>query len=564
MATKSVIEIDVLDEKFQKFKAEFDKFRDALASIPKDIDNVNSRWSKGIPDNDKVNKKIQDMGKALKDTGNEFKNIALSTGKIALNLASGAISIAKWLALGSLFTGFGLGKLAESTSDVRKRAQGLGITTGELRAADVNFSRYLDVQGTLSNIADIRSDLSRRQIINRLAGGNTEGKDIAQLLPSIIRGAITQFKAGGQTQQYAEALGLTQVFSLEELRRLSSLNEQELKKTISDYEKDRQSLAIDDAASYAWQNFWIQLKRSGNSIETSLIKGLEPLTPQLEKFSKVMAGLIDDFFKNHDVKKLIDDLATRIKDFVTYLGSKQFKQDFNDFLTNVGKVKTALGILVDSVIWTANFLKNPSKWFSENAEKTANTPIVIQKTTEPNEIIKKLAEWGIIPTSQELFGKNKSLAERNFNPGNLKYVGQQGATLGAGGFAKFANDQAGLQALATQLNLYDTGKSKAAGYKKIDTIADIIKLYAPVGAENSAESVKNYIALASKSAGVGANEHIDFSKNPETLYALISAISKMESGKDRFTPAQVKVLVQNNTGGNAIATAHALPGGQGS
>ena len=36
---------------------------------------------------------------------------------------------------------------------------------------------------------------------------------------------------------------------------------------------------------------------------------------------------------------------------------------------------------------------------------------------------------------------------RNNNPGNLRFVGQAGATPGEGGFAKFETPQAGLDAL---------------------------------------------------------------------------------------------------------------------
>ena len=42
MATKSVIEIDILDEKFQAFQKAFEKYQQALKAMPADWNKVNS------------------------------------------------------------------------------------------------------------------------------------------------------------------------------------------------------------------------------------------------------------------------------------------------------------------------------------------------------------------------------------------------------------------------------------------------------------------------------------------------------------------------------------------
>lgn len=71
---------------------------------------------------------------------------------------------------------------------------------------------------------------------------------------------------------------------------------------------------------------------------------------------------------------------------------------------------------------------------------------------------------------------------RNNNFGNLNYVGQEGASLeakngnGEARFAKFNTPEEGFRALANQLTSYSEGTSKAAGYKKLNTVQDIIKL----------------------------------------------------------------------------------------
>ena len=235
MATKSVIEIDILDEKFQAFQKAFEKYQQALKAMPADWNKVNSSIVN-------IDKKQKDFNKSLRDGNSLLKEAANSTGMIARNLASSVVSIGKWLAVSATVGGFGLGGLASSASDYRRTAQGLGVTTGQLRGANVTLGRYINPETTFGNIADIQADLSRRQILGRLGAG--QGQNPAEALPNIIRNAVQQFKQGGQTQQYAEAMGLTQVFSMQELRRLASLNAKELEDTIKDFERARKAYQI--------------------------------------------------------------------------------------------------------------------------------------------------------------------------------------------------------------------------------------------------------------------------------------------------------------------------------
>ena len=344
MATKSVIEIDVLDDKFKAFADAFAKYQEALKKMPGDWQRVNTAATAGSANVAKniaqATKNQKDLNKAVGDSSFGFRNAARITGDIAKNLASGALSIAKWISFGAIGGGFGLGGLAASASDVRRQAQGLGITTGQLRAANVNFGKYIDPQATLANIAELQSSLSQRQIITRLGG--QQGQNPADMLATVMRSAVAQFKQGGQTKEYAEAMGLTQVFSMEELRRLASLSEKEFNETIQKFKRDRELLAVDDASSRAWQEFWIQLKRSGNVLETSFIKNLSVLTPQLTLLSESVATAIDGFLGSEEVKQKLEDLAK-------YIGSEEFKQAAGDFMEGLKDLAAAIAWVISSI-----------------------------------------------------------------------------------------------------------------------------------------------------------------------------------------------------------------------
>ncbi|MEE9647900.1 hypothetical protein [Enterobacter soli] len=130
--------------------------------------------------------------------------------------------------------------------------------------------------------------------------------------------------------------------------------------------------------------------------------------------------------------------------------------------------------------------------------------------------------------------KNRNFRNNNF--GNLNYVGQEGARLenananGERRFARFDTPEEGIRALGNQLMSYSNGTSKVAGYKKLQSIDQIISLYAPKN-ENNTEAYKTGLA---QQLGVGVNDTIDM-KDPKTMTKMIRAISTMEGGNPQVT-----------------------------
>lgn len=117
----------------------------------------------------------------------------------------------------------------------------------------------------------------------------------------------------------------------------------------------------------------------------------------------------------------------------------------------------------------------------------------------------------------------KTRAERNFNPGNLNYAGQSGASLEAGSnarFAKFNSEEEGIAALVRQLRLYQQ--------RGIDTIGEIVKKYAPPS-ENDTQA---YVANMARWTGLSANEKLNFN-DTETVRRMVEGISRKEG---RYTP----------------------------
>jgi hypothetical protein len=105
-----------------------------------------------------------------------------------------------------------------------------------------------------------------------------------------------------------------------------------------------------------------------------------------------------------------------------------------------------------------------------------------------------------------------TLAYRNNNPGNLRFVGQPGATQGEGGFAKFATYDAGYQALQNQIQLDATRGTDAAG-KPVTTLAELIGSWAPPN-ENDTGA---YIISVSSQTGFDPNAPLSSLGDPAAV-----------------------------------------------
>jgi hypothetical protein len=102
-------------------------------------------------------------------------------------------------------------------------------------------------------------------------------------------------------------------------------------------------------------------------------------------------------------------------------------------------------------------------------------------------------------------GNNPNLAGNN-NPGNLMYVGQAGATLGAGGFAAFQTLADGIQAAQNQIVL-DLTRGTAGNGQPVNTLTQLIANgWSPANAPgNSQASTDNYISTVASATGIDPN-----------------------------------------------------------
>lgn len=306
-----------------------------------------------------------------KETGKAEKNLNKArkdSKSLATNIKDATSSLLTWGGVLGMFSGlagvgslWGLSHLARDAGAQRFTAMGLGTTAGGLNASAVNYQTALgNPVGTLGAIRDAQLDLSKRWQFQAMGVGNPD-QDPAKLLPKMIKAARDIFVRNGSTQQGAEAYGLTNFFSLDDLNRFKKMSDAEIDAMAKQADKDAQKLQLTDQQLKQWQEFSVQLDRSKVSIENAFIKGLGPLTPSLEKLSDSVAQAIQSFLESPTLGHWIDDAADAIRRFGTYLSSPEFEQDIDHFMKGVER----LAKLLSGDMSISDFLKGSSSILSD-------------------------------------------------------------------------------------------------------------------------------------------------------------------------------------------------------
>lgn len=380
MVAKSIVDIDVNDDKFVAFMERFREYQSALDDLPEawrvaavgigesskqtekakgeakelgaefnavaeailtinsGIDRLNANLEDSKKKQDEFNKSTRSAKGFLSDATKDAKSLAG-------HIKEATASLLSWGGIVGIFTGvlgvgglFGINRLAATTGAQRFTSLGLGTSIGALDSTAINYQKALgNPAGTLGAIRDSQMDLSKRWTFQAM-GINNPDQDPAKLLPQMIRNARDIFVQNGSTLQGAQAHGLTNFFTLDDLNRFKNMSDEEITAMEKRAQQDARMLQITDQQARQWQDFNVQLDYSSQSIRNTFVRGLGPLTPQLSKLSDALAGAIDTVLKSPELGKWIDALAGGIERFGNYLASPTFKSDVESFMSGVERL----------------------------------------------------------------------------------------------------------------------------------------------------------------------------------------------------------------------------------
>ncbi|EAM8671364.1 hypothetical protein D7A60_03580 [Salmonella enterica] len=594
MAAKSIVEIDVQDEKFQSFLEKFNEYQKALSELPEQwrgavhglgeaaketervrdgTEGITKAFADGVAAlasvNDGLDRLNGNLEKATK-TQTEFnkksggaRNFLNKASKDAKSLAGhikdATTSLLSWGTVLGLFSGlagagglWGLNHLAGNASAQRFTAMGLGTTAGGLNSTAVDFQKALgNPVGTLGAIRDAQLDLSKRWQF-RAMGVDNPDRDPAELLPEMIKAARDIFVRNGSTQQGAEAYGLTNYFTLDDLNRFKKMSDEEIDAMAKQAQQDTRRLQLTDQQLRQWQDFNIQLDRSKVSIGNTFIRGLAPLAPELGKLSDAFSGAIETVLKSPELGKWIDGLSDGIRRFGNYLASPEFQKDVEAFISGVERLGRVIGKVIDWISGKSDITTDDIKSRSSILSDEKRTDPVTSETYTPGGdddprvwswlkgVKKFFASGDVKPVDgkqADVHAKGRTIADRFNNPANLRYAaGYETANTRSGKFAVFPSLDEGVLAAAKQLQIYGT--------KGINNIHDIISKWAPSNENNT----KAYIGHVVNATGRSEFEKLNLN-DTRTLAKLITAMSVKEGAGSRLSEGKV-IQIINNAGGH--------------
>ena len=397
MAVKTVVDVEVNDETFKRFKELFDKYQEALAKSPGIWKDVNDHVDVLAKKLDAITDAIKAQTAAAKENDEpeekrfarlrQSESLWTSIAKSSAALASNAISISahviKWGSIlgGGLLGGslFGLDRLGAAASDQRRSSTGLGLSVGEQKAFDVNLGRFVNPNAFLGGINKAVSDISQQGPLYAL--GVNPNQSTADVAIATLR--AVRARAMGTSENQLGLLGsmyhLDQLgLGVEDIRRLRKASPSEFEGQMSHYRTDVGSLNVADKTGQAWQNFTSQMERAGQTIEKIFINGLVPLAGPLEHLSAAVVKTLSNIMaKDGVMSQGIDALARWIENFSVKVASDKFQQAISKFMMGL----TDLADLIHTI---AHPYDTARDWTSRRIEKDVD---------EQSSFFSSVADW---------------------------------------------------------------------------------------------------------------------------------------------------------------------------
>jgi methyl-accepting chemotaxis protein len=388
MAVKSIIDVDVNDDAFKAFMEMFAKYQAALKKLPGAWDTANKSINKSgsaieemtdimsrqVDIIDKQTRAQEKMRREVEKTGYSLTDVARATTRIAGGMKDITLSLLKFSTLTSAFgllsggTGlFGFEALARSASQQRTRSMGLGITPGQLQAANITYERIGGAEPTLSSIADMQNDLRQRHRLQMLGISNEDidNKNPFELLPQTLSAIRSRYLSIPENLRgtLAQSYGLTQFgLSMSQLRQLGGMSEQELAGLGTSLSRNATTIGGSNDINRRYQDFLEQLGVAGARLQTTLIDKLTPLAKPLGNVVDAFTNLAASALGSDTFRNGLKTFADWINDFASTLNTEETKSSIANFIEQVGTFATRMANAVRAVISFIEALQDAYAW----------------------------------------------------------------------------------------------------------------------------------------------------------------------------------------------------------
>lgn len=584
MAVKSIIDIDVNDDAFKSFMDLFGKYQNAVKKLPgawnqtgKSIENA----ADGMADmtaailtqTELLNRQTRAQEKMRHEV--DKTNVAMTKlGKATRGIFSDMVGISghflRWggigAAFGSVFSAagaFGFGQLAHQANQNRMQSTALGLTPGQLRAAEITYQNVNGAAGALSYAANLKTDLGMRgDVANFITSAeidNMSATDVHEQLLSRIRSRyIQEMRDNPATAAMRmRAYGAEHVIGVEGMRQMAAIPEEEWRGYGPAMRQRAAQIGGSNDTNARYSEFLKRLETMGTTLQTKLIDRLVVLEPSLEKVVDAFGNLAKAALDSPQFKAGIESFAKFIND----VADGKYKDAFEEML----KAVKALASGVWSIITWFNADSLPRS--SGDDFRLRRSPDAPRRgTTGLNQNL--LNQWYGPTQRMSYSGGQFGALEQGYNlpPGMLDAVYQ----IESGGGRNTGRSRKGaegpFQFMPTTAAAYGVSDPMDLGQSSRGAAAMLSDLMRQFGGDPMKAAAAYNWGSGNLSKAIAQYGGDWLSHAPAETQAYVNRLSGMIGGTQTSLMAQpgqaVQILVYDATGGNLvnIATGLGAPG----
>lgn len=371
-----VLTLDFSDEKITKLNEIADKFKNAFnvgpgglpvpvpaapppATQPEDKTDQPGKKPQG-ESGEKFLKNLNKEGAGTLKTFTLINKTLSATTNTLKGLFTTTVSWGAKLAALSVAGPFGYGFMAHRATEQYKTSQGLGMTTGQMQAAqNVYGSRFSGTSSIMQSLAAAQNDPTSNEYRGLMSLGINPQNGAAANLPVLLErvsALIKQYKGTGAAQTVLNSMGLGGMVDVATTNQISA-NSKQLPGLGKRFAEQSQLLDRDMGSSTQqnYQDLSARLAYDTDRIGNSVLKALSKLSGPIGQISDNLTASIDRFLNGRNGKALFDTIANGLQKLGNWLGSDDFQ---NDLKTFADCVKQIISVIGDAIKWIAGTTGN--------------------------------------------------------------------------------------------------------------------------------------------------------------------------------------------------------------
>lgn len=379
MATRAILDIEINDDAFNKFKERFDDYQAQLKTLPAEWARVGetmaglsgimekiSAASKAGSDNVVlVGKVTVDTNKVAADFGALWVGVSKSARFFHHDILGATLHLAKWTALTGVFSGllaggglFGIARFAMNAAGQRQSAKALGVTPGEASSFIVNLGTMTpNPEELLAKFSEGFYSQGARNDFGAAFGAGIhdrmKGKDaatfFADILPDLKKklDTVPESQLGNYLKSSHLANRGIDVATARNIRAMRPADVASLSQRLG---ADAREMNIPDESAKALQDLDTQLLETWNSLQANLYEKFAPLTPNLERLTTSFGNLASKALDEHGaIDNVIKEVGEGIEWINGELGTKDGREKLLTFVKDAGIAAVTMEVLAKAI-----------------------------------------------------------------------------------------------------------------------------------------------------------------------------------------------------------------------